>query len=401
MPPKRQKLDSASSSRPRKGSSRGNPNLNPYGIEFKNDEQRDRYNVLVKRKIACTRYMDNTVLEALGLNDDFNWMLEQVGWTHFFNLRYPTYVDLTLEFLSSIECNILQGEGCTEGQITFRLLNIDHSFDLAQFNAIFGLPAGGYRKPPPEFHDSYFWSLISYDSPNFKSSNIKASFMPNPYFRYLHRIMANTLFGRGDSDGNVRIDELAFMWAIFNNVKMDTGSFLVRHLLKVGRAQSGSIVVGGLITAIAEFLEYDLAGREMIKGNNCIDLELCLAIKMIVKEDGTYCLPLRHRRTPLPLPNPDAVTIHNPANWRKPGAEVTDPINVQHPLRPTPRVSASGPSSSSFAGTSEDSLSRILASLDKLEAGQEQQNRAIEEIRQQTQAMYNWHLNQHHFPPPQ
>lgn len=136
----------------------------------------------------------------------------------------------------------------------------------------------------------------------------KATFMPNPCLRYLHRIMPHTLFGREDNDGNVCFDHL-FMWSILNNVKMDTWSFLARHLLKVGRAQSGTIAVGGLIKAITHFYEYDLDSLEVVRGNTRIGLEPYLAIKMILKEDDIYCLCLHNREHPLLLPEPFAIIM--------------------------------------------------------------------------------------------
>ena len=73
-------MDQSSSSRARGISSRGNSfTPNPYGIVFKDREQTNRYNVLVKRKIVNTKYLDNQVLETLGLSDDIAWMLENVG----------------------------------------------------------------------------------------------------------------------------------------------------------------------------------------------------------------------------------------------------------------------------------------------------------------------------------
>lgn len=81
--------------------------------------------MLAKRNIVNTRYMDDHVLNALGLRDYIFWMLEQVGWTTLINFKFLTY-----EFLSSIEANILYVEGCDEGRITFCLFNAKHHLNL-------------------------------------------------------------------------------------------------------------------------------------------------------------------------------------------------------------------------------------------------------------------------------
>lgn len=68
-------------------------------------------------------------------------MFARVEWTQFVKMKYPTYERITLEFLSSIEVHVIDGQGCTEGKITFRLFNKEHHMTLAQFNMIFGFPS--------------------------------------------------------------------------------------------------------------------------------------------------------------------------------------------------------------------------------------------------------------------
>lgn len=116
---------------------------NPYDISFKDETQKARHNTLVKRKVVNNRYLDNNLLEVLELNDGIFWMLKQVGWTAFVNIKYPTYIRLTLEFLISIEVSVLYREGCVEGHIFFRLFKTKHQLNLEQFNTIFNLPYGG------------------------------------------------------------------------------------------------------------------------------------------------------------------------------------------------------------------------------------------------------------------
>lgn len=51
--------------------------------------------------------MDDIVLTNLGIKDDVDYMIDRSGWIVFIILRYPTYIRVTLEFLSSIEVQIL------------------------------------------------------------------------------------------------------------------------------------------------------------------------------------------------------------------------------------------------------------------------------------------------------
>ncbi|XP_042426035.1 uncharacterized protein LOC122013888 [Zingiber officinale] len=76
------------------------------------------------------------------------------------------------------------------------------------------------------------------------------------------RFMANTIFGRGDSVGVARLSELQFLWAMINDVKIDSGAHLVRHFVKIGNSSTGVIVIGGLLTKIALALGCELDGLE-------------------------------------------------------------------------------------------------------------------------------------------
>lgn len=70
----------------------------------------------------------------------------------------------------------------------------------------------------------------------------------------------------------------------------------------------------GLIIRIAITLGCNLQGLEEIKGGSRIDLEVCLAMKMIVKERGSYCLVLKDY-LPLRFLYPKCTTVQNNANW--------------------------------------------------------------------------------------
>lgn len=63
--------------------------------------QHQRYATLYRCQITMTRYSDDSYLCSLGMFDNVCFMLNTIGWTHFVNLRHPTYEWLTLEFLDS------------------------------------------------------------------------------------------------------------------------------------------------------------------------------------------------------------------------------------------------------------------------------------------------------------
>lgn len=84
-----------------------------------------------------------------------------------------------------------------------------------------------------------------------------------------------------------------FLWAMLENIHLDTGSHLVRHFTKVSRASAGNIVIGRLITSIAIVLGYNLIGMQEATKCTRIDLEASITIRMIVREGDYYFLVLK------------------------------------------------------------------------------------------------------------
>jgi len=93
-----------------RGSGSGAPPPGPAPIVFKeNDEQAARYSYLRRREIFPTRYLDEPSLITLGLLEDVEYMLNNVGWSKFATMKYDTYELITLEFLSSVNIIYLEG----------------------------------------------------------------------------------------------------------------------------------------------------------------------------------------------------------------------------------------------------------------------------------------------------
>ncbi|KAK4430704.1 hypothetical protein Salat_0832100 [Sesamum alatum] len=86
--------------------------------------------------------------------------------------------------------------------VTLIMRHIEGRMTLAQFNAIFGLPVWGERREPPAFRPDEFWYDLTRQA-SYDATRSKSSAIINPCYRYLHRVLAHTLFGRGDSEGVV------------------------------------------------------------------------------------------------------------------------------------------------------------------------------------------------------
>ncbi|KAJ1416731.1 hypothetical protein SESBI_17119 [Sesbania bispinosa] len=84
------------------------------------------------------------------------------------------------------------------------------------------------------------------------------------------------------------------------------GSWLARQFTKVGKAVSGHIAIGGLITPIARHFNISLDGDKPILGTSRIDFEMLVNNEMLVKRDDHYYLVMSDnlKMPPQSLPNP-------------------------------------------------------------------------------------------------
>jgi hypothetical protein len=95
---------------------------------------------------------------------------------------------------------------------------------------------------PQNYDQQEFWLQIS-GRDHYESKSVKASMIHNPVFRYIHRAMSCTIFGRAEM-GTVRSDELFIFWAMVNKCAVNAGYLLLSHLASVAAQPKGKIVVG-------------------------------------------------------------------------------------------------------------------------------------------------------------
>src|SRR4051812_43698668 len=75
-------------------------------ISFRTDdngEQREKYLSFYRRSVVATKYADVNCLHTLGLLESVQWMLNNVGLSHFCTRNDPTYEPIVLEFMSSFK----------------------------------------------------------------------------------------------------------------------------------------------------------------------------------------------------------------------------------------------------------------------------------------------------------
>src|SRR4051812_16499219 len=309
MPPRKTtqrrnvKDDFAESSQPRQRVRRapsratgrsGNQEENAHGITFALPEHKARYDILVQRKLLPTRYICDDTLTKLGLKDEVYRMFHNIGMLPFMLFEAPTYEGLTLEFLSTVEFKLRHKWNGSEleyfGDLEFYMFGNKYTLSVEEVGAALKLPFAGPGAPPETFPACEFWEAIT-GSAGYNPSKAKASGIHNPCFRYAQKGLAFTLFGRGDSTGVCARRELFLLHNMIEVSRVNIAAFAANHLKQVGNASTGEISVGGMISQLAEHLNYSqlLIEEPSIPGKK-IDLQTLVNQRMIVVKLGYFSL---------------------------------------------------------------------------------------------------------------
>ena len=138
------------------------------------DAQQSRFEILYTRPIHNTRYVDEDILTQMGIYDNLMHIFHDEGWEQLLTSKWPTYLRLTLEFLSTLEVH--------SSHMTFRLGNEERRLNFGELSSIFGLPIGGQSTSHPRgFNANEFWNELTREWP-YTPRAAKASYILNPIF---------------------------------------------------------------------------------------------------------------------------------------------------------------------------------------------------------------------------
>ncbi|XP_050890921.1 uncharacterized protein LOC127096386 [Lathyrus oleraceus] len=124
------------------------------------------------------------------------------------------------------------------------------------------------------------------------------------------------MFGHGDSTGVATQRELFFLYSMASQTLINVAAFAADYLGRVGRATSGDISVGGMITQIADHFGFGaaLADSPQVPGKNKLDMAALIQQGMITVKQDYYSLMCQKVHV-LDLPAYDFISITNRANW--------------------------------------------------------------------------------------
>ncbi|KAL2904269.1 Protein HEADING DATE 3B [Bienertia sinuspersici] len=205
----------ASSSRKRRNvpgasSSRG-PRVDTMGLQNLTNDQKLNWERLTKpgRAIQETKFADPIALRELGLRAPVQRLMGKVGLQGFLNYEVRTYERYTLEFLST-----LTKGGDEEGPfITFHLNDDEQKMYYNEVKEAFGWDyvADDDFLAPGVFNEAIFYGHITNGS--VWHARCKSSSIPHPALRFVHRLIAMTLFCHGEPTHLPKFD-LKCLWAM-------------------------------------------------------------------------------------------------------------------------------------------------------------------------------------------
>ncbi|CAI9277406.1 unnamed protein product [Lactuca saligna] len=159
-----------------KGKSKGPPfrlldHENPMIYEFLTSN---------KEKIESTKFLNRESFEALGVLKLVEALFDNIRWGQFLHNRATTYIEPTLEFLSTFK------PYDKSRVVTFKMLGGNRTFPYRVVNALMGTPVDhtySHQDPWSEaFNEYHFWQKITHE-PWYSSSSSKASSIIHPCLR--------------------------------------------------------------------------------------------------------------------------------------------------------------------------------------------------------------------------
>lgn len=136
---------------------------------------------------------------------------------------------------------------------------------------------------------------------------------------YLHKILAHTLFGKEENITFVSRDELFIMYCASQGRPVNAATFMLVNLDKIVRGTQGIILIGGLVTMIADVigLRYPLNRIHGFGGIRPMHLNFCFNRGIIANLGPVEFELLIDNQVVLnfTLPNHEKTNIHNRDNW--------------------------------------------------------------------------------------
>lgn len=237
-----------------------------------------------------TKWKCDAFLESHGLHNDFAWLADNVGMGVFSNFHYLTYCGITVKFLSTFEHTL--EDSIVPVSSSFTLGGVLHTMMLEQWCNVFGFENRGVldTRGFPIADALGTWDLISIKDEHDLSAK-KVSSIQNPAVRYFMIFLANTIFSRENIGGMLSYDMCMLHTALQPKYtpKPNLGAFLMLHLGRQHKKPRGTIVVGGIVTRLAEHFGLDIDEMPHVPGPTVLNRRIMTNTHFIGLVQGEHC----------------------------------------------------------------------------------------------------------------
>ena len=126
--------------------------------------------------------------------------------------KFPSYEVIIYEFLSLFEFN------SSTNKMKFRLGNEDFEMSIWEIKRALNMPI--MFSQFPSYNKHAFWKQLTDLDEGFNLRTSKASKIISHSLRYMHRLLAHTVLGRKESNGQVNSVELDILFAMVNGLSV-------------------------------------------------------------------------------------------------------------------------------------------------------------------------------------
>ncbi|KAG8364868.1 hypothetical protein BUALT_Bualt18G0043200 [Buddleja alternifolia] len=104
-----------------------------------------RYNELCRSPIIPGKCVDYDALNVLNIRYEFVALVVGIGWSGYFHVKLPAFIELTREFYTTFKFNKPKDLTLTSpGVVKFRLMGKEFSYSINQFNVALGFVDNDY-----------------------------------------------------------------------------------------------------------------------------------------------------------------------------------------------------------------------------------------------------------------
>ena len=161
--------------------------------------------------------------------------------------EYPTYLRPTCEFLSSYELDE------RARFISFRLRNRDFKLELFKLNYVFEFPKD--HEANVQFNTNEIWRELTGDQHViYEARTCRESKIHSHALRYVHCVMAHTIFGRREWDSVIPNTKLQVLYYMVHERKIYLCHAIALKLKDVVQSFNMAITIGHLVTIFVHYV---------------------------------------------------------------------------------------------------------------------------------------------------